>query len=189
MSKISNKSEKEKMISGEVYNVLDPELQQASLKARRLTKEYNNTDPAEKGKRLQILKQLLGSCSDMTNIEPDFKCDFGFNIYFEGMAVVNFDCLMLDVGEIHIGENCFIGPRTCIYTACHSLKPEERNTPTCSSKPVIIGKNVWIGGSAIILPGVKIGDNAVIAAGSVVCKDVPSNTVVGGNPAKFIKNI
>lgn len=186
---MSFKSEKEKMIDGEVYNVLDNELRELSTKARMLTKEYNNTNPNEGEKRISILKQLFGSCTDMTFIEPDFKCDFGFNIYFEGRAIINFDCIMLDNCEIRIGENCFIGPRTCIYTACHSLNPVERNTPTCFGKPVIIGKNVWIGGGCTILPGVNIGDNAVIAAGSVVCKDVLEGTVVGGNPAKFIKNI
>ncbi|WP_186430426.1 sugar O-acetyltransferase [Clostridium sp. BSD9I1] len=181
------KTEKEKMIAGEVYSVFDKELVQASVRARMLTKQYNNTSPEEGEKRIQILKQLFGSCTDMTFIEPDFKCDFGFNIHFEGRIIINFDCIMLDTCEIHIGENCFIGPRTCIYTACHSLDPNERNTPTCFGKPVKIGKNVWIGGNCTILPGVTIGDNAVIAAGSVVCKDVAANTMVGGNPAKFIK--
>lgn len=184
-----HKTEKEKMIDGEVYGVFDKELTQASARARMLTKQYNNTSPAEGEKRIQILKQLFGRCTDMTFIEPDFKCDFGFNIYIEGRIIINFDCLMLDNCEIHIGENCFIGPRTCIYTACHSLNPNERNTPTCFGKPVTIGKNVWIGGNCTILPGVMIGDNAVIAAGSVVCKDIPANIVVGGNPAKFIKKI
>ncbi len=96
---------------------------------------------------------------------------------------------MLDTCEIKIGKNCFMAPRTCIYTACHSLKPEERNTPTCFGKPVTIGKNVWIGGNCVVLPGVTIGDNVVVAAGSVVTKNVPDNVMVAGNPVKIIKKI
>ena len=183
------KSEREKMIAGEVYCVMDEKLQADQQRARRLTREYNATDGTEGEKRNKILRELLGSCGEQVHIEPDFKCDFGYNIHVEGLLIANFDCLLLDTCEIIIGKNCFIGPRTCIYTACHSLIPEQRNTPTCFGKPVKIGQNVWLGGNTVILPGVTIGDNVVVGAGSVVVKDIPANVVVGGNPAKFIKNI
>ena len=182
-------TEFEKMIHGEVYCPLDPEIQGMQRKARKLTKEYNATEPEDYPNRIRILKELLGSCSDMTFIEPDFKCDFGRNIYLEGRAILNFDVLMLDSAPIRIGEGAFIGPRVCIYTACHDIDPVERNKPQCFAKPVTIGKNVWIGGSAVILPGVTIGDNVVIGAGAVVTKDIPDNVVVGGNPAKILRTI
>lgn len=182
-------TEKEKMIAGEVHFALDAEIQNDKIKARKLTKEYNNTEPTESEKRIKILKELFGTCSDKVSIEPNFTCDFGYNIHIEGMLIANFDVLMLDTCEIRIGENCFIGPRTCIYTACHDIKAEVRNAPYLFGKPVKIGKNVWLGGNCVVLPGVTIGDNVIAAAGSVITKDVPPNTMVGGNPAKFIKNI
>lgn len=183
------KSEKEKMIAGEVYDVLDEQLQEDQRKARKLTKEYNATTIDEREKRNKILKELFGTCGQQMHIEPDFKCDFGYNIHIKGMLIANFDCLMLDTCEITIGENCFMGPRTCIYTACHSTNPQERNTPTCFGKPVKIGRNVWLGGNVVVLPGATIGDNVVVAAGSVVTKDVPDNVIVGGNPAQIIKKV
>lgn len=182
-------TEREKMQAGQPYYVLDPGLQADQQRARRLTGEYNATEASEVEKRRKILKELLGTCSDLVHIEPDFKCDFGYNIHIQGMLVANFDCLMLDTCKITIGENCFMGPRTCIYTACHPITPKERNTPYGMGKPVKIGKNVWLGGNTVVLPGVTIGDNVVVAAGSVVVKDVPDNVVVGGNPAKCIKYV
>lgn len=183
------KTEFEKMINGEFYQALDPEIRAMQKKARVLTKEYNNTTLEDSKERLLILKELLGSCSDMTFIETGFTCDFGKNIYFEGMAVLNFDVLMLDSAPIRLGENIFIGPRVCIYTAGHAIDPVERLKPEAIAKPVTIGKNVWIGGSSVILPGVTIGDNVVVGAGSVVTKDIPANVVIGGNPAKVIRTI
>lgn len=183
------RSEKEKMVAGEVYYVLDPQLQADQRRARKLTREYNDTQHDEKEKRNKILQELLGTCTEQTYIEPDFKCDFGYNIHIKGLFIANFDCLMLDTCEITIGDNCFMGPRTCIYTACHSIDPQERNTPNGFGKPVTIGKNVWLGGNAVILPGVTIGDNVVVAAGAVVTRDVPDNVIVGGNPAKILKPV
>ena len=183
------KTEKEKMLLGEKYFVLDKEIQSIQANARRLTKLYNNTTSEECEERFSILKELLGGCTEATHIEPDFKCDFGINIYFKGFAVVNFDVLMLDTCPINIGENAFIGPRTCIYTVLHDMLPSQRNKPECFGKPVNIGNNVWLGGNVVVLPGVTIGDNVVVGAGSVVTKDIPNNVLAAGNPAKVIRKI
>ncbi len=122
-------------------------------------------------------------------MEPNIRFDYGCNTYVGENFFANFDCTILDVCEVRFGDYCILGPGVQIYTATHPLHPTERNTGKEYGKPITIGNNVWIGGSAIINPGVLIGDNAVIASGAVVTKDVPDNVVVGGNPAKVLKEI
>ncbi|KFN08095.1 maltose acetyltransferase domain-containing protein [Paenibacillus macerans] len=183
------KTEKEKMLAGDWYDASDPALVAERLRARGLTREFNATQEDERERRTGILKQLFGSCGDDIYIEPTFRCDYGTNIYVGNHFYANFDCVILDVCEVHIGEYCFMAPGVHIYTAAHPLNPAERNSGAEFGKPVKIGNNVWIGGRAVIVPGVTIGDNAVIAAGAVVTKDVPAGAVVGGNPAKIIKTI
>lgn len=183
------KSEKEKMINGELYCAADPQLVQERERARKLTRLYNQTLETEQEKRVELLKELLGSTGKNVYIEPSFRCDYGYNIHVGENFYMNFDCVILDVCEVRIGDNCLVGPGVHIYTATHPLHPQERNTGLEYGKPVHIGHNVWIGGRAVINPGVNIGDNVVIASGAVVTKDVPSNVVVGGNPAKIIKRI
>lgn len=182
------KSEKEKMLAGEYYSIND-ELISEMKNARRLTRLFNSTNEDEIEKRKDILKELLGSCGEKIYIEPTFKCDYGSNIYIGENFFANFDCVMLDVCEIRIGENCFLAPGVHIYAATHPLDAKERASGLEYGMPVNIGDNVWIGGRSIINPGVTIGDNVVVASGSVVTKDVPSNVLVGGNPAKIIKSI
>lgn len=181
-------TEKEKMISGQNYNALDPELRVLSNNAKMLTYEYNNTRPDECEKRIEILKKLLGSCTDTTFIEPNFKCDYGFNIHVSGMLFMNYNCVLLDVCKISFGNNVFVGPNTCITTASHPIIPEER-LGTSFGKPVTIGNDVWIGANCTILPGVTIGDGAVIGAGSVVTKDIPERVVAVGNPCKVLRKV
>ncbi|RRJ64500.1 acetyltransferase [Paenibacillus oralis] len=182
-------TQKEKMLAGDWYDASDPVLVAERLRARGLTREFNATREDERERRTGILKQLFGSCGDDIYIEPTFRCDYGTNIYVGNHFYANFDCVILDVCEVHIGEYCFMAPGVHIYTAAHPLNPAERNSGAEFGKPVKIGNNVWIGGRAVIVPGVTIGDNAVIAAGAVVTKDVPAGAVVGGNPAKIIKTI
>lgn len=183
------KSEKEKMISGELYQAGDEVLVKERLNARRLTRLYNQTLETEDSKRTELLKELFGSTGRNLYIEPTFRCDYGYNIHVGENFYANFDCVLLDVCEIRIGDNCFIAPGVHIYTATHPLNAQERISGAEFGKSVTIGHNAWIGGRAVINPGVKIGNNVVIASGAVVTKDVPDNVVVGGNPAKVIKQI
>jgi maltose O-acetyltransferase len=183
------KTEKEKMLNGEMYNPADPELVKERESARKLTRLYNQTLEMEDSKRTDLLKQLFGSTGESIFIEPNFRCDYGSNIHVGDNFFANFDCVFLDVCEIRIGDNCFIAPGVHIYTATHPLNPKERASGVEYGIPVTIGDNVWIGGKSVINPGVKIGDNVVIASGAVVTKDVPNNVVVGGNPARVIKQI
>lgn len=181
------KSEKSKMIAGELYSAADPELVLERTNARRLTRLFNQTDETEISKRTEILEELFGSAGDGIYIEPTFRCDYGYNIHVGKNFYANFDCVFLDVCEIRIGDYCFIAPGVHIYTATHPLDAQGRISGEEFGKPVTIGDNVWLGGRAIINPGVKIGNNVVVASGAVVTKDVPDNAVVGGNPAKVIK--
>ena len=181
--------EKEKMIKGEMYFSADEVLVNERNRARRLTRAFNNTTEEELDKRTEILKELLGKTGENIYIEPNFRCDYGYNIRVGENFYANFDCLLLDVCPITIGNNAMLAPGVHIYTATHPLDPTERNSGYEYGKPVNIGDNVWIGGRVVICPGVTIGDNVVVAAGSVVTKDVPDNVVVGGNPAKIIKEI
>ncbi|WP_280770845.1 maltose acetyltransferase domain-containing protein [Salipaludibacillus daqingensis] len=183
------RTEKEKMVSGELYNPSDNQLEQERLVARGITRKYNQTSETEIEERHDSLKQLFGSIGKNIVVEPTFRCDYGYNIHVGDHFYANFDCVILDVSPVKIGKYCFLAPGVHIYTATHPITPRERNSGIEYSKPVIIGDNVWIGGRAVINPGVTIGDNVVIASGSVVIKDVPDNVVVGGNPAKIIKQI
>lgn len=183
------KSEKEKMLQGQLYLASDPQLVQERENARRLTRLFNHTLETEMEKRTEILKELFGGAGTSLYIEPTFRCDYGSNIYVGENFYANFDCVILDVCEVRIGDNCFMAPGVHIYTATHPLNPYERISGAEYGKPVTIGDNVWIGGRAVINPGVTIGDNVVIASGAVVTKDVPDNVVVGGNPGKIIKKI
>lgn len=183
------KTEKEKMITAEPYNPADPELVAERTEARRMIRLYNQTLETEEEKRTEILKEFFGTTGEMIYIEPNFRCDYGYNTHVGENFYANFNCVILDAAEVRIGDNCFIAPGVHIYTATHPLNAKERISGIEYGKPVTIGNNVWIGGGAIINPGVQVGDNVVIGSGSVVTKDVPGNVVVGGNPARIIKEI
>ncbi|NDJ58631.1 maltose O-acetyltransferase [Enterobacteriaceae bacterium 4M9] len=180
--------EKQKMIAGEHYLADDATLRQDRLDARALTWRYNNSAPEEIELRQELLQQLLGSVSKAW-IEPPFRCDYGYNIHVGENFYTNFDCVILDVCPVYIGDNCMLAPGVHIYTATHPVDATLRTSGIEYGIPVRIGNNVWIGGRAIINPGVTIGDNAVVASGSVVVKDVPANCVVAGNPARVIKQL
>jgi len=183
------KTEKEKMLDGEMYNPADAQLAKDRENARRQVRIYNETLETEGEKRTQLLKELFGSTGENVYMEPNIRVDYGYNIFVGENFFTNFDCVILDVCEVRFGDNCMLGPGVHIYTAAHPLDPTERNSGREYAKPITFGNNVWIGGSAVINPGVSIGDNVVIASGAVVTRDVPDNVVVGGNPARIIKEI
>lgn len=178
-------TEKEKMIAGQLYNPQDSLLQRERAEARRITHRFNQSGTDE----LLSLKQLFGRAGDNFVVEPTFRCDYGKNIYVGDNFYANFDCIILDVCPVHIGHNCMLGPRVCLYTATHPVEPGLRNSGVEYGKPIDIGDNVWISGNAIINPGVTIGDNVVVGSGAVVVKDVSSNVLVGGNPARVLRQL
>ena len=183
-------TEKEKMLAGEVYSAVDPELIEELMATREKIFEYNSLRPSETQRMKEIIKELFGHVgADDFLLNQPFRCDYGKQISIGKRFFANFNFTVLDEAPVTIGDDCFIGPNVSIYTACHSTDPVERNTRQEWAKPVTIGNNVWIGGSVTILPGVTIGDNVSIGAGSVVVKDIPSNTVAVGNPCKVIKSI
>jgi maltose O-acetyltransferase len=181
------KSERQKMLDAEFYNALDPDLVEGRRHARRMIRQVNETEDEEE--RSQMLKAWFGSTGDNVHVEPGFKCDYGINIHVGDLFYANYDCVILDVCQVRIGANCFMAPGVHIYAATHPLNAAARNAWVEYGKPVTIGDSVWIGGRAVINPGVTIGDNVVIGAGSVVVKDIPSNVVVAGNPAKIIRHL
>ena len=180
--------EKRKMIAGERYRPEDPTLKADRLRARQLLHDFNHSAPEDKALRNAVLAKLLGA-GESAYFEPPMRCDYGYNIMVGKNFYANFDCVILDVCPVHIGDNCMLAPGVHIYTATHPLDPVERNSGAEYGMPVTIGDNVWIGGRAIINPGVTIGNNVVIGSGSVVTHDVPDNCVAAGNPARIIKRL
>ncbi|MCD8036366.1 MAG: sugar O-acetyltransferase [Clostridiales bacterium] len=182
-------NEKELMLSGHLYIASDKTLAEERARARRLTHLYNNTSVDEAEYRNEILDKLLGSHGKNILIEPDFHCDYGYNIHVGDNFFANFGCIILDVCEVTIGNNVLFAPGVSIYAAAHPTVAEIRNMELECGGPVTIGNNVWIGGNTVINPNVTIGDNAVIGSGSVVTKDIPPNVIAAGNPCRIIREI
>ncbi len=183
-------TEKEKMLAGLVYSAIDEELLTDLNKTHKAIHDYNLLNPSDKSARLESLKRILGDIADdQIIINQPFYCDYGKQISVGKRFFANFNLTILDEAAVTIGNDCFIGPNVGIYTACHSTNPTERNSRNEWAKPVKIGNNVWIGGNVTILPGVSIGDNVTIGAGSVVTRDIPNNVVAVGNPCNVTKNI
>ena len=178
-----------KMVTGEIYDATHPYLLKKLEETRELLWQFNSLKPSLKEEKRKILSRLLGSHGDDFKFNQPFRCDYGENIHIGESFFANFNLTILDEAEVRIGDYCFIGPNVSIYTACHPLDPVERNKAVEWAEPVNIGNNVWIGGSVTICPGVSIGDNVVIGAGSTVVKDIPSNVVAAGNPARIVKRL
>lgn len=182
-------TEKAKMLAGELYLGADEELVRKRRNARRLTRLFNATTEEETAQRTEILRELLGAVGENAHIEPPFQCDYGAHIFIGENFYANFGCVLLDCAEIRIGDNVLLAPNVQIYAAHHPTDPETRLTGKESASPIEIGDNVWIGGGVILCPGVKIGSNTTIGAGSVVIRDVPANVVAVGNPCKVIREL
>ncbi|AIQ18581.1 maltose acetyltransferase [Paenibacillus sp. FSL H7-0357] len=164
------------------------ELREKGLRVQKLIKAFNDCDPEDGKEKERLIRELFGSAGEGISIEHNFHCDVGYNIHVGRNFYAGYNCTILDMAEVHIGDDCMFAPNVGIYTAGHSIEPKDRNK-TGYGIPITIGNNVWIGGHCAILPGVKIGDNSIVAAGSVVTKDVPANAIVAGNPAKLLKHI
>ena len=182
--------EKRKMLSGEWYEPIKSDLlTKERAKVKDLCFKFNNTPPSKSKKRIELIKKILGKTGEHIWIESDFYCDYGYNIEAGDKFYINHNCVILDCAKVTFGENVFIGPNCGFYTAIHPTDAEKRNKCIECAKPITVGNNVWIGGNVSVLPGVTIGDNAVIGAGSVVVKDIPANVVAVGNPCKPLKEI
>lgn len=182
------KTEKEKMLLGENYFANDKELMQERTKAKKLLHQLNVTEYLMNSNAKVLLRQLLPNAHKRIYIEPPFHCDYGYNIFLGENVYFNLNCVLLDTMKVTIGNNVFVGPGVHIYTATHPLNAIERRTIEFS-EPVFIGDDCWIGGNAVICPGVTIGNGCVIGAGAVVTKDIPDNSLAVGNPAKVIKKL
>jgi maltose O-acetyltransferase len=182
------KTEREKMLAGELYDALDPMLVTARERARDLCQDLNATRELEQETRRRVLIELLGSGGESAWIQPPFYCDYGNNIYLGERVYFNFNCVVLDVCEVHVGDFTFFGPAVQIYAATHPLNSQLRRTQEFG-RPVTIGSDVWVGGGTIILPGVTIGSGTVVGAGSVVTRDLPEGVVAVGNPCRVLRSI
>ena len=182
-------TEKEKQQAGELYNANDRELFNERIKAKKLCAEYNAVECNDFQKRERILDRLVALRGENTVIEPNFFCDYGYNIVIGDNFYANHNLVILDCADIEFGNNVFIGPNCGFYAAEHPIDANLRNQGLESAKPIKVGSNVWIGGGVTVIGGVTIGDNVVIGAGSVVTKDIPSNCVAVGNPCAPTKTL
>lgn len=183
------KSEKEKMLSGELYDPLDKQLSDERMQARLLIKELNDTREDQVEERTRILEKLIPHAGKGLWLQPPFYCDYGSNMVVGEKVFFNFNCVVLDVMQVTIGSRTLFGPNVQIYTATHPTDYKERASGVEFAKPITIGEDVWVGGSAIICPGVSIGDRTIIGAGSVVTRDIPSDVFAAGNPCRVIRSL
>lgn len=182
-------TELERMLSGELYQAGDEALSAARDRAKRLTWRYNQMDPVDWAGRTALLRELLGSLGENSWIEPSFRCDYGIHITVGRDVFVNYDCVFLDVAPISIGDRVLIGPQVGLYTAGHPIAPEVRDTGLEYGLPITLQDGVWLGGHVTVCPGVTIGKNSVIAAGSVVTRDIPPDVIAAGAPCRVLRPI
>ena len=182
-------TELEKQQKCEEFQNQDKEISEAKIRARSKTQYLNNIPVDDADAIRQAAGELFGRCGKGLCLKPPFQCDFGYNICIGDNVLINYYCVFLDAAPITIGDNCFIGPMTGLYTVNHPLEPDRRNAGFVYGRPITLENNVWIGGSTTILSGVTIGENSVIGAGSVVTRDIPPNVIAAGNPARVIRSL
>lgn len=178
-----------KMVTGQTYDASYPPFLTLLSETRKAIRLFNNLDPEDTAAMQEALQSILGKAGSDIQINQPFKCDYGCNISIGNGFFANFNLTILDEAPVSIGDNVFIGPNVSIFTACHSVIPEQRRDRSEWAEPVTIGNDAWIGGCAVILPGVTIGDGATIGAGSVVTKNIPPRVVAAGNPCRVIKKV
>lgn len=177
------------MLAGDLYDAMDKELVIERTRTRLLLQQLNNSAEDDSEARSRIIKELLPGAGEGLWLQPPFYCDYGSNIHMGEKVFFNFNCVVLDVMKVVIGSRTLLGPNVQVYTATHPLDHRERATGLEFAKPVVIGEDVWIGGSTVICPGVTIGDRSVIGAGSVVTKDIPADVMAAGNPCRVIRSL
>jgi len=182
------RSERDKMLAGELYDPLDPELVKARERAHDLCRVLNATREADHAERRRILEELFAAGGDSLWIEPPFYCDYGSNIRLGYKCFFNFNCVVLDVCPVTIGDHSLFGPGVQIYTALHPMDAELRRTQEFA-RPIEIGSDVWVGGGAILCAGVSVGSRSVIGAGSVVTRSIPAGVFAAGNPCRVIRSV
>lgn len=180
---------KRRMLSGELYVADDAELRDDQARAQALLERFNATPHTEEERRTALLRELLGEVGDGVVVKPTLRCDYGYNIRIGAGTFVNYDCVMLDVVPIAVGADCQIATRVQLLTATHPIDPAARRAAWEYGAPITIGDNVWLGGGAIVCPGVSIGDDTVVGAGSVVTRDLPAGVVAVGAPARVLRPI
>ncbi|MFE4569683.1 sugar O-acetyltransferase [Paenibacillus chitinolyticus] len=182
-------TEKQKMLAGKPYKAFGEELLLERQHAKEVLFDYNALRPGEVEKRNELLRPLLGRTGKVFFIEPPFRCDYGYNISLGENFYANYNLTVLDCNRVTIGNNVLIGPNVSVFTAGHAIHPELRVNEVEYALPISIGNNVWIGGGAILNPGVSIGDNTIIGSGSVVTKDIPADVIAAGNPCRVLRPI
>jgi maltose O-acetyltransferase len=183
------RSQRDRMLTGELYVADDPQLAADNLRALKLTRDFNNSDPADPQARLALLRELLGSLGEGTEIRPPLYCDYGYQTHVGARTFSNFGVVLLDVGTIRIGDDVQVGPNVQFLTPTHPVEPEVRRAKWEAARPISVGDNVWLGGGVIVCPGVSIGADTVVGAGAVVARDLPANVVAVGNPARVIGSL
>lgn len=183
-------TEKEKSQKGLLYDANNDKcLLEERARCKDICHKYNHLPPSSVEEKTSIIKELFGKVGNSFIIEPSLFCDYGYNIEIGNNFYANHNCVILDGAKVVFGNNVFIGPNCGFYTAGHPIEVDLRNQGLEYARPITVGHNVWIGGNVVVLPGISIGDNSVIGAGSVVTKDIPSGTVAAGNPCRIIRTI
>jgi maltose O-acetyltransferase len=180
---------RERMLRGELYRAEDEELEAAMMRAQALVERYNATPQSRPDERDRLLRELLGEVGERVVVRSPFHCDYGGHIAIGAGTFVNYDCVFLDVVPITIGEACQIAPKVQLLTADHPVDPQPRRDGWESGRPIVLGDNVWLGGGAIVCPGVTIGESTVVGAGAVVTRDLPAGVVAAGVPARVLREI
>jgi maltose O-acetyltransferase len=183
----SQEGMRERMLAGELYIADDPELARDSVRAQRLTYQINTMDPTDHQRRRELLTELLGAFGEGSEIRPPLQCDYGYQTFVGARCFANWGLISLDVATVTIGDDAQLGPNVQLLTATHPLEPGPRRAKWEAAEPIVIGDNVWLGGGVIVCPGVRIGADTVVGAGSVVVRDLPAGVVAVGSPARVVR--